>query len=415
MHDTKYIRENSDYFKLKMSQRGVEVSQIDKLLTLDMDVRKQKTKLQELQKARNDFSNSIGRLKDDPKKSEELKERVIGINTEISAINKQLSTDQDRLKDLLANLPNISCDSVPVGDSENDNREIKRVYNTPVFDFPILEHTEICKQTIDFDNATKMSGSRFSITQGRLVQLERQLVNYVLDICINKYHYYEIQPPVIVSANSMYNSGQLPKFATDAFQLSNGHYLIPTAEVPLTNILSNQIINEHELPIRYIAYTPCFRSEAGSANKDTRGIIRQHQFYKLEMVSIVQEECSATEHELMLQIAEEILKGLMIPYRVLELCTGDLGFCASKTYDIEAWIPSQNKYREIASISNCKDFQSRRMFAKYRNNDNSKKFVHMLNGTAMAIGRVLIAIIENFQTAGQDFVVPDILNDYKAY
>lgn len=412
MHDIKFIRENPTAFDTKMKLRGFD-GLSEKILKMDEDKRKVQTQIQELQQQRKTIAKEIGKIKSQGGNADEIQENARAINEKISTLEAKIADDE--LTYLLSTLPNFPADDTPIGNSEDDNREIRKWGIIPEFDFEVSQHFDIGEniRELDFETAASMSGSRFSILKGSLARLERALSNLMLNVAANEFGYTEISPPVLVHANALYGTGQLPKFEDDLFKTTGDHYLIPTAEVPLTNMVANKILDEKELPLRYTAYTQCFRSEAGSAGKDTRGLIRKHQFSKVELVSIVTPENSADEQDRMLSIAEKILQILEIPYRVVQLCTGDLGFAATKTYDIEVWLPGQNSYREISSISNCHDFQARRMKARYRPNGSKDKiFVHTLNGTSLAVDRTIVAIMENYQQNNSAFHIPNALMPY---
>ena len=312
-------------------------------------------------------------------------------------------------------MPNIPADDVPDGEDEDDNVELRCVGDKPIFDFDVRDHVDIGESLglLDFEAASKLSGSRFVVTRGALARMERALSALMLDLHTDEFDYTEVNPPLLVRDEAAYGTGQLPKFEEDLFKTTTDHWLIPTAEVPLTNLVAGDILDEAKLPLRFTAHTPCFRSEAGAAGKDTRGMLRQHQFTKVEMVSICHPAASADEHERMTGCAEEVLKRLGLHYRVVVLSTGDLGFSAQKTYDIEVWLPGQDRYREISSCSNCGGFQARRMRARFRPEDRKgTDFVHTLNGSGLAVGRTLIAVIENYQQADGSIRVPDALKPY---
>lgn len=338
----------------------------------------------------------------------ELRSNVIG---KCKKDRQELICLEKKYKSLVDLVPNYPMEGVPIGEDENSNFVVKTWGEIPKFDFPVRSHKEIGKfnNAMDFDCASKISGSRFALLSGSLARFERALGSFMLDVAV-KNGYVEVSPPLMVNDSALYNTGQLPKFEDDLF-CSSGHYLVPTAEVPLTNMVANSLLNKEDLPLRYTACTPCFRKEAGSAGKDTSGMIRLHQFNKVELVSITTQEQSADEHERMTCIAESILEKFGLPYRRVLLCDGDMGFSAAKTYDIEVWMPSQNMYREISSCSNCTDFQSKRMKTKYID-CGQKKFVHTLNGSSLAIGRLIAALLENFQKADGSFDILDLTSKY---
>lgn len=416
MYDIKWIKDNPKAFDEAMRLRGNEVT-ADKLVKLD-DARKEHlSKLQEAQTRRNSASKEIGQAmgKGDSELAEKLKAEVADIKTFI-----QSGEDEERriAKDMLnvmSTLPNAPLEGVPEGDDENDN-VVYRVYGEkPSFDFDAKEHFEVgvSVNQMDFESAASLSGSRFVVLKQGIARLERALGQFMLDLHTAEHGYLETSPPLLVRDEALFGTGQLPKFSEDLFKTTDGRWLIPTAEVPLTNLVREQIIDNVQLPIRLTALTPCFRSEAGSAGRDTRGMLRQHQFSKCEMVSITKPEDSETELERMLDCAETVLKKLGLHFRTVTLCTGDMGFSARKTYDIEVWLPGQNAYREISSCSVCGDFQARRMNARYRLEDGkSIGHVHTLNGSGVATGRALIAVIENYQNEDGSIIVPDCLQPY---
>ena len=409
MHNLKEIRKDFDAFKKSVERRPVDVN-FDLLKKLDKENRDFIQKKENLEKEKKDISKS----KDENlfKKSKEISEKIDQI------VDKQKKI-KDELDIILSNIPNVPHSDVPDGKDENDNIEISKSGQIPKFDFKPKSHYEIGEKLkmLDFDLATKTTGSRFVFVKDKLALLERALSNFMLDLHINENGYKEISPPLIASDDSMFGTGQLPKFKNDQFELKlddeNDHkYLIPTAEVILTNMAKDKIFNEKDLPIRLVASTPCFRKEAGSYGKDTKGMIRQHQFYKVEMVSLVEINNCEEELERMTNCATKILDKLKLPYRVVILSTGDMGFSAQKTYDIETWLPSENKYREISSCSSCGNFQARRMRARYKNQDKETLFIGTLNGSGLAVGRTLIAILENYQQSDGSIIVPEVLRPY---
>ena len=415
MHDIKSIRENPKKYDELWSKRGLEpIAQ--KILNQDALIRKAMQVLQEAEAARNKSSKLIGHAvaNGDQDELDRLKSEVSGAKNVISAMGIQVESEKSQLHLLLSELPNIPFNNVPVGEDENENVELHRYLEPPVFEFSPKGHDELGIELgmMDFETAAKMSGSRFVVLQGSLSRLDRALASFMLDIHTSEFGYTEYSPPVMVREHALFGTGQLPKFEEDLYKTTVDQYLIPTAEVSLTNIIRESIINADTLPLRMTAHTPCFRSEAGSSGKDTRGMIRQHQFNKVELVSVVKPEESPKEHERMLACAEEILKRLSLPYRVVELCTGDLGFSARRTFDIEVWLPSQNTYREISSCSDCGDFQARRMNARYKYAEKDNRFVHTLNGSGLAVGRTLVAILENYQNADGSITIPDALIPY---
>ena len=413
----KDIRKNLDFFKKKIKSRYVNNSDslLDSLISNDESLRKNLELQQNLQNKRNSISKALGAHKD--KGSDDFKKlstEVTEVKNEINKIETSISDLKKKIDETLYTLPNIPLEDVPVAEDEKGNVEIKKVGQIKTFDFKPLSHDEIGENLdlIDFETATELSGSRFSILKKDLAKLERALVNFMLDIHTEENGYDEYNVPILVNTKAMHGTGQLPKFRDDQFQTNNDLWLIPTGEVPLTNIVANKITKYEKLPFRYVAATPCFRLEAGSAGKDTKGMMRQHQFSKVELVSIVQPEFREKELEKLLKSAERILELLKLPYRVMLLSTGDMGFSAEKTYDIEVWIPSQEKYREISSCSSCSTFQSNRMKARYKTVDNKNELLATLNGSGLAIGRTIIAILENYQNKDGSIEIPLVLQKY---
>jgi seryl-tRNA synthetase len=414
MHDIRWIRENPDAFDAGLGRRGLAPLSAQALV-IDTDNRTITTELQDLQTRRKDASKQIGALKGKGEDATVQMAEVSGLKDSMTALEERQKETTAALRALLEGVPNIPGDDVPDGVDEDDNVELRRIGKKPTFDFEVRDHVDIGESLglLDFEAASKMSGSRFVVTRGPLARMERALAAMMLDLHTDEYNYTEINPPLLVRDDAGYGTGQLPKFADDLFRTTTDHWLIPTAEVPLTNLVAGDILDEPDLPVRFTAHTPCFRSEAGAAGKDTRGMLRQHQFTKVEMVSICHPDKSADEHERMTACAEEVLKRLGLHYRVVVLSTGDLGFSARKTYDIEVWLPGQDRYREISSCSNCGDFQARRMRARFRPEDRKgTDFVHTLNGSGLAVGRTLIAVIENYQQADGSVRVPDALKPY---
>jgi seryl-tRNA synthetase len=414
MHDIRWIRENPDAFDAGLGRRGLAPLSAQALV-IDTDNRTITTELQDLQTRRNDASKQIGALKGKGEDATAQMAEVAGLKDSMTALEERQKETTAALRALLEGVPNIPGDDVPDGVDEDDNVELRRIGEKPTFDFEVRDHVDIGESLglLDFEAASKMSGSRFVVTRGPLARMERALAAMMLDLHTDEFNYTEINPPLLVRDDACYGTGQLPKFADDLFRTTTDHWLIPTAEVPLTNLVAGDILDEPDLPVRFTAHTPCFRSEAGAAGKDTRGMLRQHQFTKVEMVSICHPDKSADEHERMTACAEEVLRRLGLHYRVVVLSTGDLGFSARKTYDIEVWLPGQDRYREISSCSNCGDFQARRMRARFRSEDRKgTDFVHTLNGSGLAVGRTLIAVIENYQQADGSVRVPDALKPY---
>lgn len=415
MFDLKLIRDNPADFDAAMARRGLE-AQSPTILKMDEERRAVQTELQTLQQERNEASRQIGEIKKSGGDAQEAMDAVSALKDKMSALEEKDKAIGEELKMLLSSLPNIMKDDVPDGADEEENVEIRQWGEIKMPKADAKEHYEIGEALgmMDFETAAKLSGSRFVLLSGKLARLERAIAQFMLDTQTDKNGYTECSPPLLVNDKTMYGTGQLPKFGEDLFKTTRGDWLIPTSEVPLTNIVADDIIEAESLPRRYTAFTPCFRSEAGSAGKDTRGMLRQHQFYKVEMVSITHPDESDAEHERMLKCAEGVLEALEIPYRTVVLCSGDTGFGARKTFDIEAWLPGQDAYREISSCSTCGDFQARRMNARFKAaGDKKTQFVHTLNGSGLAVGRTLIAVMENYYdpTDGGVFV-PEVLKPY---
>ncbi len=474
MHDLKAIRENPDQYDALWAKRGLEPLS-KKILDQDALIRKAKQVVQEAEAARNKSSKLIGQAmaKGDKDEAERLKTEVAGAKNVIAAMGAQVDSEQAQLRDLLSGLPNVPFADVPEGEDEEANVELHKHLEPTKLDFKPKGHDELGEALgmMDFETAAKMSGSRFVVLSGMLSRLDRALAAFMLDLQTEEHGYVEHSPPLIVRSHALYGTGQLPKFKEDLYSASSSFhkfvdfisnifdlesasktgkidfsnidssvlefalkntfqdeilsgeldlpfgketeaYLIPTAEVSLTNIVRESIVDRETLPMRMTAHTPCFRSEAGSAGRDTKGMIRQHQFNKVELVSITRPEDSEGEHKRMLKCAEEVLRRLELPYRVVELCTGDLGFGARRTFDIEVWLPSQDTYREISSCSNCGDFQARRMNARYKHGEKDNRFVHTLNGSGLAVGRTLVAVLENYQNEDGSITVPKVLVPY---
>ncbi|MGR3511645.1 MAG: serine--tRNA ligase [Paracoccaceae bacterium] len=413
MHDIRAIRDNPDAFDAAMARRGLSgVS--SEVLAIDTARRAKIAAAEAAQAERNAASKEVGaaKAKGDEAEFERLRALVAAKKDEIAQLEEDAKAEDARLRDLLLTLPNAPYDDVGDGDDEDDNVEIHRWGAPKTFDFEAREHFDIAgvKPGMDFETAAKLSGSRFALLSGAVARLHRALAQMMLDIHTGENGLTEVIPPVLVRDEAMYGTNQLPKFAEDSYQTREGMWLIPTSEVPLTNIVAGHILDAEYLPRRYTAHTQCFRSEAGSAGKDTSGMLRQHQFEKVEMVSITHPDESEAEQQRMLKCAEGILERLGLPYRTVSLCTGDLGFGARRTYDIEVWLPGQNTYREISSVSTCGDFQARRMNARFRDADGKPQFVHTLNGSGLAVGRCLIAVLENGQTAEGGVVLPQALS-----
>ena len=458
MHDIRFIREQSEAFDAALKRRGL-APLADDILTMDTERRAAQTEMQELQAKRNDVSKQIGEIKRKGGDAEALMQQVAEIKNRLATLEDMEKLYGKRLQEVLAALPNMPAQDVPDGKDENDNAELRRFGSPKLFTAP-RQHFELGEALgmMDFETAAKLSGARFTILKGQLARLERALGDFMLDTHTEEFGYTEVSPPLMVKDDIMFGTAQLPKFADDQFTaartksrdellhealsyanpeeisgLAKGEvtladvvanalarapikedlWLIPTAEVPLTNMVNNAIVNREKLPMRLVAKTPCFRAEAGSAGKDTRGMLRQHQFYKVEMVSITAPEDSEAEHERMVSCAETILNRLGLPFRTIVLCTGDMGFASRKTYDIEVWLPGQNTYREISSCSNCGDFQGRRMNARCRAaGEKQTEFVHTLNGSGVAVGRCLIAVMENYQQPDGSIEIPHVLRKY---
>lgn len=414
MFDIRAIRDEPEKFDAGWARRGLE-PQTPAILQLDEERRAVQTELQELQAKRNEESKKIGEIKKSGGDAQEQMDAVAKIKDEMAALEEREGTLAESLNQHLAGLPNIMADDVPDGEDETENVELRKEGTIKFESGP--DHVEIGEKLgmMDFETAARMSGARFTLLSGPIARLERALAQFFLDTHTGEHGYVECSPPLLVRDNALFGTNQLPKFAEDQFSTKEtDHFLIPTAEVPLTNIVADLIVDEESLPRRYTAFTPCFRSEAGAAGKDTRGMLRQHQFYKVELVSVTTPEESEAEHERMTQCAEAVLKKLEIPFRTVVLCSGDTGFGATKTYDIEAWLPGQETYREISSCSNTKDFQARRMNARCRpKGEKQTRFVHTLNGSGVAVGRALIAVMENYYDPADGGVfVPEVLKPY---
>ena len=414
MHDLRWIRENPDAFDSGLKRRGLNPLAAD-VIDLDAQRRATQTELQDIQTRRNEASKKIGIAKQAGEDAEQIIAEVAALKDRMGALEDQARAHESEVEEMLAAIPNLPFDDVPDGTDESDNVELRKVGALPSFEFEPKEHHVLGEALglIDFESASKISGARFVVLTGALARLERALAGFMLDLHTGEFGYTEINPPAMVRDGALYGTGHLPKFSDDLFRTTTDHWLIPTAEVPLTNLVAGEILDQSALPRRYTAMTWCFRSEAGAAGKDTHGMIRQHQFTKVELVSIVHPDHSADEHERMTSAAEEVLKRLGLAYRVVVLATGDLGFSARKTYDLEVWLPGQGAYREISSCSNCGDFQARRMRARFRP-DGAKgtEFVHTLNGSGLAVGRTLIAVLENYQREDGSIEVPEALRPY---
>ncbi|BFM16206.1 serine--tRNA ligase [Maricurvus nonylphenolicus] len=416
MLDPKLIRSNPEAVAEALKKRGFELD-VASLKALEEERRVIQEQTQSLQQERNSRSKNIGKAKASGEDIAPLLKEVENLKQELADAEEKLSDIQAKTDAILSGVPNIPADEVPFGETEDDNVEI-RTWGTPKeFDFEVVDHVDLGAKLggLDFDTASKLTGSRFAVMSGEVASLHRALTQFMLNTHINAHGYQEIYVPYIVNSDSLYGTGQLPKFADDLFKLNDERefYLIPTAEVPVTNILRNEIVEDDKLPLKYVCHTPCFRSEAGSHGRDTRGMIRQHQFEKVELVQFVRPEESDAALEALTGNAEAILQALELPYRTVILCGGDIGFSSAKTFDIEVWVPSQGKYREISSCSSFRDFQARRMKARYRNPETGKpELLHTLNGSGLAVGRTLIAVLENYQQADGSVVIPEVLRPY---
>ena len=412
MHDIKFIRQNPQAFDAGLARRGLAAC-AEELLRLDEKKRARQTELQALLAKRNEVAGRIGQAKAKKEDATPMMEEAAKLKATIAEMEAQLEA-RGELEAALETIPNLPAADVPEGKDEKDNKKLREWGAPKRFSFKPKEHFDLGEALgmMDFEGAAKLSGARFVVLKGALAKMERALASFFLDHNIAA-GYTEIVPPFMVRDHAAYGTGQLPKFGEDLFKTTNGFWLIPTAEVPLTNLVGDSILDEEKLPLRMTAYTPCFRSEAGAAGKDTRGMIRQHQFSKVELVSITTPEQSQAEHERMTAQAESLLQKLGLPYRTMLLCTGDMGFCSQKTYDIEVWLPGQNAYREISSCSNCGDFQARRMKARYKpKGGKGNECVHTLNGSGLPIGRTLVAVMENYQNEDSSITIPDVLKPY---
>lgn len=415
MLDIKLLRDHLDEVKARMSTRGIPIDW-DQFVSLDRERRDTVANTERLKEKKNRLSGEIGKLKKSGADASALMREVEELSEAIRSSEGPLADIEARFEQLMLTLPNLPHASVKVGKDERDNREVRRWGEPPKFGFAPKNHWDIGEELgiLDFARAAKIAGARFAVYRGAGAKLERALINFMLDLHTGENGYKEMLPPALVNRAALVGTGQLPKFEDDLFHVVPGDYfLIPTAEVPLTNLHRDEMLERDELPIKYVAYTPCFRSEAGSYGKDVRGLIRQHQFNKVEMVKLTEPEDSYNELETMVRNAEDVLKRLELPYRVVELCTGDMGFGAAKTYDLEVWLPGQNTYREISSCSNCEEFQARRANIRYRKEKKGRPlFVHTLNGSGLAVGRTLVAVLENYQQEDGSVIIPNALRDY---
>ena len=413
MLDIQLLRKDIALVAQRLASRGVVLDTV-RFEALEAERKDIQTRTQDLQARRNALSKQIGIAKGKGEDASAAMAEVVGINEQLEVMEERLADIQEDLGEMLAGLPNLPHASVPEGRGEANNAEIRRIGVPRRFDFPVRDHVDIGEglDLLDFATAAKLASSRFVLMRGDLARLHRALTQFMLDTHTQEHGYEEVYVPYLVNADSMRGTGQLPKFEEDLFKLMNGMYLIPTAEVPVTNIVRDEIIPDENLPIRLVAHTPCFRSEAGSYGKDTRGMIRQHQFDKVELVQFVRPEDSYDALEELTGHAEAILRKLDLPYRVVALCTGDLGFSAAKTYDLEVWLPGQDTYREISSCSNFEAFQARRMQARFRRDRAKPELLHTLNGSGLAVGRTLVAVLENYQNADGTVTIPEVLRPY---
>lgn len=415
MLDIQLIRDKPDFVKERLSTRGGDhYLLVDRILLLDQERRSILRELESLRSERNRVSKEIGTMKKRSLDTSDLEAQVKKIRESVEKLEAKLSLVEKQMKEVMLRLPNIPHESVPIGEDEKDNLEVRR-YGTPRdFNFEPKPHWEIGEKLdiLDFERGAKLSGSRFTVLKNVGAKLERALINFMLDMHAKK-GYVEMLPPHLVKPEVLEGTGQLPKFEEELYRCERDNlYLIPTAEVPLTNLFRDEILREDQLPIYLMSYTPCYRREAGAYGKDIRGIIRQHQFNKVELVKIVKPEDSYQELEKLTQDAEDVLRALELPYRVVLLCSGDLGFSSAKTYDIEVWFPSQGRYREVSSCSNCEDFQARRINTRFKDTQSRNRYVHTLNGSGLAVGRTMAAILENYQREDGSVVVPHALRDY---
>lgn len=417
MLDLKQIREETEKVIERLSRRGGDFTYLNQLLEVDRKRREAIVETELMKSRKNEASRLIGKYKQEQKPIDLLKQEIDQYQARIRTLDELVRQCDDEIKNTLLRTPNLPDDSIPVGKDETANVEIKRVSNPTVFAFPYKTHYELGEalDILDFNRAAKIAGSRFVVYKGLGARLERALIQFMMDLHANKHGYTEIIPPYVANEASMIATGQFPKFQDEAFKLNDdrGFYLNPTAEVPTINLHRDEVIDKNLLPLKYVAYTTAFRKEAGSAGKDTRGILRQHQFNKVELIKFAKPEESEAEHLGMLADAEDVLATLQLPYRVIVLSTGDLGFSMNKTYDLEVWLPSEQKYREISSVSNAGDYQARRGNIKFRREEGAKlEYVHTLNGSGLAVGRTVIAIMENYQQKDGSIVVPEVLRPY---
>jgi len=412
----KYLRNNYERVKEKLNRRGEDLSALDRFGVLDEKRRQLISETEQLKAQRNDVTKQISILKKEKQDATDVIKEMRDVGQKIKQLDHELTEIEDQLSDIMLSIPNIPHESVPTGEDEEDNIEVRRWGQLPEFEFEAQAHWDVATalDILDFERAAKVTGSRFVFYKGLGARLERALMNFMMDLHADEHGFEEMLPPTIVNRASMTGTGQLPKFAEDAFHIESWDYfLIPTSEVPVTNYHRDEIFKSTDLPKKYVAYSPCYRSEAGSAGRDTRGLIRQHQFNKVELVKFVKPEESYEQLEILTNEAEKVLQLLDLPYRVMSMCTGDLGFTAAKKYDLEVWIPTQGVYREISSCSNFEDFQARRTGVRFRKEEKGKpEYVHTLNGSGLAIGRTVAAILENYQQADGTVVIPDVLRPY---
>lgn len=414
MLDKNFVRENLDFVRERLAARGADFP-LDDLIAADTEWKNITLRSEELRRQRNEASEAIGKLKREGHETSTQQAKVKEISSEIKSLEEEAKLVEERLNALLHSIPNLPADSVPVGSDESANVEVRRWGTAPSFDFTPLDHVDLGSSLgiLDMERAAKIAGARFALLCGAGALLERALINFMLDVHTKSHGYQEVLPPFMANAASLFGTGNLPKFAQDLFKVEDtNYYLIPTAEVPVTNIYQGEILDFSELPKKFVAYTPCFRSEAGAYGKDVRGLIRQHQFNKVELVKFVEPSSSHEELESLTRDAEDILQRLGLHYRVITLCTGDMGFSSAKTYDLEVWLPSQNRFREISSCSNFESFQARRANIRVRSEDGKRQYLHTLNGSGIAIGRTWLAILENYQQRDGSVVIPEALRSY---
>ncbi len=414
MLDPQLLRREPEAVAARLATRGFALD-LPRLVALETRRKAAQTETEQLQAERNRVSKAVGEAKRRGEDAASLLAQMGGVGERLAQLEAGLKAVQDELEAYCLEIPNLPHDSVPAGRSEDDNVEVRRWGTLPVFDFAPRDHVDLGEALggLDFETATKIAGARFSLLRGPLATLQRALTQFMLDLHTRQHGYTEVYVPYLVNADSLVGTGQLPKFEEDLFAVGGGYYLIPTAEVPVTNIVRDVIVEASDMPLKLVAHTPCFRSEAGSYGKDTRGLIRQHQFEKVELVRLVPPDTSWQAHEELTADAEAVLQTLGLPYRVVALCTGDIGFASAKTYDLEVWLPGQGRYREISSCSNFGDFQARRLKARWRNPATGKpELLHTLNGSGLAVGRTLVAVLENYQQADGSIVVPEVLRPY---